>query len=212
LGRFAIGLSSTFTNPLSYTPVAGTDALVPGAEVRIRAGIQGPLGRRTYLRTAIMYAAQQQAKVGTQSQNGVGNRWIAYVSANHGIGPGTATLFAFDVFRSDPQLVEGLTGAAILPRGNLLSLGGRYDWRLNLKTTLSPRVEYRVSTAAPSETDTRLLLAGNSFRYGVDFKLQIVRSLTAALQVDGLSGFVVQAGDHISFNGYRASLHAEWRP
>ena len=213
LGKFAIGVSGTFTNPMSYVPVVGdSSALIPGAEVRLRVGLEGPLSRRTYLRTAFIYAGRRQDVVGDETQNGVGDRFIGYVSANHSLGPGTATLFAFDVFRSSPTLEPGLIGAAILPRGNLLALGARYDWRLGLATTVTPRVEFRVSTAAPLEGDTKLLLAGESLRYGVDIRRQFGRSLVVALQADGLSGFVVQAGERIGMNGLRASVHVEWQP
>jgi len=213
LGKFAIGISGTFTNPMSYVPVVGdSKALIPGAEVRLRVGLEGPLSRRTYFRTAVIYAARKQDVVGDSTQNGVGDRFIAYVSANHTIGPGTATLFAFDVFRNSATLEPGLVGAAILPRGNLLALGGRYDWRIGFGTTVVPRVEFRVSTAAPLEGDTKLLLAGQSVRYGLDIRRQFGRSLIGALQVDGLSGFIVQAGERVGMHGYRVSAHAEWRP
>jgi hypothetical protein len=212
-GKFALGVSGTYTNPLGYTPVTGDpQQLFPGAELRIRAGIEGPLARRTYLRTAVIFAARQQDQVGASTQNGVGNRIIGYASVNQGLGPGTLTLFVFDVFRGSPILEPGLVGAAILPRGNLVSLGGRYDWSLGLQTTVSPRAEFRLSTAAPPEGNSKLLLAGQSFRYGADIRRQFGRSLTGAVQIDGLTGFVVQAGERIRMNGYRASLHLEWRP
>ncbi len=213
VGKFALGVSGTYTNPMSYVPVVGdSKALIPGAELRVRAGLEGPLGRRTYLRTALIWAGRQQDVVGDSTQNGVGNRIIGYLSVNHAMGPGTMTLFVFDVFRGDPTLEAGLVGATILPRGNLLAIGGRYDWRLGLETTVAPRVEFRVSTAAPFEGDTKLLLAGQSVRYGLDIRRQFGRSLIGALQADGLGGFIMQAGERVGMNGYRVSAHAEWRP
>jgi hypothetical protein len=213
VGKFALGISGTYTNPMSYVPVVGdSKALIPGAEVRLRAGLEGPLGRRTYLRTALIYAGRQQDVVGAETQNGVGDRFIGYISANHNLGPGTVTLFAFDVFRNSPTLEPGLVGAAILPRGNLLALGGRYDWRLGFETTVAPRVEFRVSTAAPLEGDTKLLLAGQSLRYGLDIRRQFGRSLVGALQADALSGYIVQGGERIGMNGFRVSAHLEWSP
>jgi hypothetical protein len=198
---------------MSYVPVVGdSKALIPGAELRVRAGLEGPLGRRTYLRTALIWAGRQQDVVGDSTQNGVGNRIIGYLSVNHAMGPGTMTLFAFDVFRGDPTLEAGLVGAAILPPGNLLAIGGRYDWRLGLKTTVVPRVEFRVSTVAPLEGDTKLILAGQSVRYGLDIRRQFGRSLIGVIQADGLGGFIVQAGERVGMNGYRLSAHAEWRP
>ena len=213
VGKFALGFSGTYTNPLSYVPVTGdSKSLVPGSEFRLRAGLEGPLGRRTYLRTAVIWAARKQDVVGDSTQNGVGNRIIGYVSANHSIGPGTVTLFAFDVFRGSPTLEAGLVGAAILPRGNLLALGGRYDWRLGSQTTVSPRGEFRISTVAPLEGETKLVLAGQSFRYGVDLRRSFGGSLIGALQLDGLTGYIVQAGERIGMHGLRASIHAEWTP
>ncbi len=213
VGRFALGIGGTFTNPLSYTPVSGNpDELLPGAEVRLRMGLEGPLGRRTYLRTAVMWSARRQDEVGTTTQNGVGNRIIGYAALNQGLGPGTATIFVFDVFRGSPILEPGLVGAAILPRGNLIAFGGRYDWAVGLRTTISPRGEYRISTAAASDGSSKLLLAGQTFRFGVDLRHALTRALSVALQGSGITGFVVQSGAHVGVTGYRVSLHGEWRP
>ena len=213
LGKFALGFSGTYTNPLSYVPVTGdSKSLVPGAELRLRAGLEGPLGRRAYFRTAVIWAGRQQDVVGDSAQNGVGNRIIGYLSANHSIGPGTATLFAFDVFRGSPTLEAGLVGATILPRGNLLAVGGRYDWRLDSRMTVSPRAEFRISTVAPLEGDTKLVLAGQSFRYGIDLRRTFGGWLIGALRFDGLTGYIVQAGQHVRMHGLRGSIHAEWTP
>lgn len=213
VGSFALGVSGTFTNPLSYTPVVGdADALKPGAEVRLRAGLEGSLGRRTYLRTAVIWSSRRQDAVGAQTQNGIGNRIIGYASVSHGLGPGQAVVYGFDVFRATPTLEPGLAGAAVLPRGNLIAVGGRYDWPVMGGVSLAPRVEFRLSAAARSASDPRLRLLGQSVRFGVDVRKQLGRQFTVAVQGDGVTGFVVQSGEHIGFDGFRVSLQGEWRP
>ncbi len=53
LGRMAVGFGATYKRSLEYQPVLGRpDDLRPGAEVRLRTGIEGPIARRTYIRLA----------------------------------------------------------------------------------------------------------------------------------------------------------------
>ena len=57
LGKFALGFGGTYRLPLPYTPVLGqTSSLQPGAEIRVRGGLEGTLARKTYLRMAGIFA------------------------------------------------------------------------------------------------------------------------------------------------------------
>ena len=103
-----------------------------------------PLGIGKGLRTKI------NANIGTSkdrigvggvdaTQNGVGSRLITYLSLNQGLGAAKSfTLYGFDVLRGQPQLEQTAVGAAVLPRGNLLALGARFDLGLAPATTVSP--------------------------------------------------------------------------
>lgn len=213
LGRFAIGLGATMKQPLGYTPVLGEpDRLTPGNELRFRAGVEGPLARRTYLRAAGIVARTAKDQVGGVTRHGVGNRFIGYLSVNQGLGPASITLYGFDVFRGDPQIEQTAVGAAVLPRGNLLAGGVRVDWPLGPVMSVSPRAEFRVSTAAPDTGVTRLERLGRSVRVGLDARRQLTPLLAVVLQGDGVTGHVMQGGSRITFDGFRAALHLELTP
>jgi len=214
VGRFAVGLGGTYGLPLSYVPVAGRDQeLKPGQELRFRAGLEGPLGRRTYIRFAGIYAMRSKDEINADLQNGVGNRLVGYLSMNQGLGSSTLILYAFDVFRADPQIEATATGAAVLPRGNLLAAGMRWTFPLAPSTSLGPRAEYRNSRTANSETDIALRKAGYSVRAGMDFRQQVNRQLAIVLQADGIMGSLADMNrTMVDFQGFRVALHTEITP
>ncbi len=212
IGKFAFGLGATFQELLSYDPVVGEQAsLKPGREVRVRGGIEGPLARRTYLRVAGVYAARAKDEVGGQTQNGVGDRIVAYVSLDQAIGASSLSIYGYDVHRSDPQIETTAIGAGLLPRSNLFVGGVRLDIPVGPKATIAPRGEFRNSLAAPDTSNTKLRLAGRSVRLGVDIRGQLDRRFAVILRGDGITGFVVQDG-HIGFRGFRISLNVELVP
>lgn len=215
IGRWALGYGSTFRQPMEYQPIRGIadTTLSPGSEFKLRAGLEGPLARRTYLRIAGIYAARQKDKVSGASRNGIGNRLIGYLSVNRGIGGrGSAiTLYAFDVFRGDPQIEPTAVGAAVFPRGNLLAAGARLAIA-GRSMTVTPRVEYRISAQAADTSDTTLRRAGLSWRFGVDLRRRLSSRASAVLQLGALTGNVVQSGSDVGLSGFRVGAHLEYRP
>jgi hypothetical protein len=213
IGSWALGLGATYKQPLSYVPVVGrTDALKPGSELRLRGGLEGALGRTTYLRVTTIYARTSKDAVGDSTLNGVGNRLISYASLSHGFGNNQLVLYGFDVVRGDPQAEPTALGAAILPRGNLLALGARATFRMNPVTTLSPNLEMRYSAAAPDTTaGAGLERLGRSLRLGADLRRDNGQTATE-LRLGYTSGYVVQAGSPINLTGFRASLVLELHP
>lgn len=214
LGRWALGLGATYRYSLSYQPIADQPdtTLQPGAEMRLRAGIEGPLARRTYLRFAGVLAARQKDRVNQRTLHGVGNRLIGYLAVNQGLGIASLTLYAFDVFRSDPQIEPTAAGAAILPRGNLFALGGSLALRLTDRTALAPRFEYRSSALAQDTTDTTLRRAGESWRVGAELRQDLGAAFSLVLQGSWVTGSVVQAGSETGLGGYRFGVVLELRP
>lgn len=213
VGRMALGFGATFRKPLTYEPVLGrTTELRPGAEIRLRGGLEGAIATRTYIRLAAIYARREKDVVSDSTRNGVGNRIIGYVSLNQGLGSASVTVYGFDVFRGNPQLESTAAGAAILPRGNLLAAGLRFDFPLGRTTTVEPNVEYRVSDAAPDASTTSLERLGESFRYGVDLRIRATRRWAIVLQGGGISGYVTQSAARINFRGFRSALHLEFTP
>jgi len=213
-GRFAIGLGGTYRLPLEYVPVAGqNDELKPGQEIRFRAGLEGPVGRRSYIRVAGIFAMRSKDELNSVTQNGVGNRMVGYISFNQGIGSSTLILYGYDVFRSNPQIEATATGAAVLPRGNLATAGMRWTFPLAPGTTLGPQAEFRTSITANSDTDDALRKAGQSFRLGMDLRRQVNQQLAIVLQAGGILGNLAdRARTDVGFNGYRFALHTEITP
>lgn len=218
VGRFALGFGATYRQPMGYVPVLGeTRELRPGAELKFRTGIEGAVARRTYVRLAGILARTQKdriavAGVGDSTKNGLGNRVIGYLSVNQGLGRGSVTVYGFDVFRGDPQIEQTAVGAARLPRGNLVAGGGRIDWPVGERVVVSPQAEFRMSSAAPSDTVTALEKLGQSVRAGADVRIQATSRATLVFQGSGVSGHVIQSGTRVSVSGYRASLFVELNP
>ena len=213
VGRFAIGVGGTFNQRLSYRPVTEDPRrLSPGEEFRLRTGFEGPLWRTTYIRFAGIFAARAKDEKGNQTQNGVGNRFIGYLSVNHGIGSHSITIYGFDVFRSGPRLETA--GAVFLPRGNLYAVGGRVDLAFSRKFHLIPHFEVRRSFRA-DELDantTDLERAGSSVRFGSDLRLTVSRSAVLVVEVSGITGSVELPTPDNDFDGYRTGVRLEWRP
>jgi hypothetical protein len=218
VGRWAIGLGSTFREPLSFTPIVGQPGeLKPGRELRLRAGLEGPLGQRSYMRIAGIVALRAKDELADSTSNGVGNRFMGYLSLDQGVGNTSLTIYVFDVFRADPRIEETALGAGVLPRSNLLASGARLAIPVAARTTLVPRVEFRNSWAAASDTDTDLSVAGRSFRFGADIRQGLHDRLALVLQGGGIVGFVRQLGDqqlgeNVDLRGFRAALHLEVTP
>jgi hypothetical protein len=211
VGRYALGLGATIDNSFEYQPVSDNAAMLkPGNQLRVRLGFEGPLGRRAYLRFAGVYALRTKDKVDGDPVNSIGNRLTGYLSFNQGIASGTLTVYGFDVYRADPQLEPTAVGSAILPAGNLLAFGFRWDIPLARVWSVTPRAEFRNSHLAPSEEpDAPLQLAGRSLRGGLDFTRRFGRSFSLVAQGDGLTGFAVQQGARVDLSGFRVALHAE---
>lgn len=212
VGRMALGVGVTYRQPLRYRPLQNDPSrLQPGNEVRVRAGLEGPLGRRTYFRLAGVFARRAKDEIGGQTRNGVGNRYIGYLAINQGIGAATVTGYVFDVFRADPQIQPSAVGAAFLPRGNLLAVGGQGDIKLG-GVSLTPRVEFRVSDQAPDTTTTSLQRLGSSARFELGIRRRFTRHFALVVQGSGLTGQVRQAGRDVDVTGFRGEFHLEVVP
>jgi hypothetical protein len=213
LGKFSAGLGATFKRSMWYQPVSSNaSVLLPGMELRFRAGLEGNLARRTFLRAAAIVARSSPDRLGGSTVNGVGTRVIAYLSVNQAFGKASVSIYGFDVYRGGPQIQDG--SAALLPKGNLISGGARLDYALDAATTISPRFEYRGSAAAPADSTGAgpLQRLGSSFRFGVDARRQIRQGMAAVLQAGGAAGNILQAGASIPFSGMRFALSFEYAP
>ena len=211
VGRYALGLGATVDNSFAYRPVSDTTAqLKPGNQLRIRMGFEGPLGQRSYLRFAGVYAVRSKDKLDGNPVNSIGNRITGYLSVNHGIGSSALIFYGFDVYRADPQLEPTAVGSAVLPAGNLLAVGFRWNVPVARVWSITPRAEFRNSHLVPlEEPNGSMRLAGRSLRGGFDFGRTLGRNFSLVLQGDGVTGFVVQEGSRVNLNGFRVGLHGQ---
>lgn len=207
--KFAVGVGASFKKALSYQPVANrTGDLLPGAEARVRLGLQGSLARRTYVRLAAIYATRGRDDFDNITRSGVGNRIIGYGSINQGFGGSSVTLYGFVVNRADPKLSDDPTVPA-LPQGRLVAFGGRFDLRLGGSLAFAPRVEIRNSQ---EQINSSLQKIGASTRIGADLTIGIGRSADFVLQGSFVTGEVVQSGAEIGFDGMRFGAYLDWHP
>lgn len=208
-GELAFGLAASYRHALGFQPVIGIPGeLQPGGELRLRAGIEGAVARRTYLRVAGIYSRRGRDELDGVEQNGIGDRYTGYVSLDQGLGQASLTLYAFDSFRDDPRIEQTAVGTAVLPRGNVFAAGGRLAIGLAPGHVLTPRAELRLSSAA-SEGSDELRRLGRSGRFGGDYRWQVTPAWALVLQGDGLVGDVRPEGPAVDVNGYRVGLHLE---
>lgn len=219
VGKFAVGAGATYSYPFTYQPFQNsTTELAPGAEIRGRLGIEGPLARRTYLRFAGVFATRGKDEFANVVQSGVGQRYIGYAELVQGLGRMQLTLYGFDVYRGSPSI----EGPAVLPKGNLIAAGFRHAIPVTRSLSVAPRAEWRMSTAAPvTATDAdgtpqsfgSLRKVGSSIRLGVDLTQSVARGVSVSAFGGGLFGDVrPTGGSDIPIKGWRAGLILNFAP
>lgn len=216
LGEMALGVAGSYTHAVAYAPVLGQEGeWKPGGELRVRAGLEGPVGPQTYLRVAGILASRGKDQIDGEDQGGVGNRFHLYGALNHGIGSGALTVYAFNSYRSAPQIETTAAGAVRIPKGNLLALGARVALPVTRVTRLIPRFEFRNLSEAPRDDvgDGGLEAAGTTFRVGTDLRHPLNRRVALVVQGEALFGNVVSptSGEDVGVNGFKAGLHLEVR-
>lgn len=213
LGAMAVGGAVVYTHSFPFEPVVDFDTeLQPGAELRARAGIEGPIADRTYVRLAGIFARRAQDRIEGDPQSGVGNRFAGYATLTQGVGRGTVSLFLFDVFRADPQLERTAVGTAFVPRGNLLAAGIRASAPLAGSLRFEPRVEYRLSHAASDSEGGEMEQLGSTVRFGADLRHRLTPQFSIAVGGDGLTGSFSEANGSPGISGFRGTFHLEWQP
>jgi hypothetical protein len=236
---WSVGVGGSAKLRFPYTPVEGLEnpaasggqilEITPGTDVRVRLGVEGALARNTYLRIATIFATQTNDKVNDINANGVGNRFIGYLSLNQRIGSGSVTLYGYDVYRAD---LEYLGVGAVLPQGNLIGVGMRYEARLGAKFHLTPSVEFRNSAQVltppngdPPPANAAIRKVGDSWRFGADIAYELSEAFSVVFRGSGFAGSLfrnvfdqslntpgaVQIVDN-KLSGWRAGIHLEWTP
>jgi len=215
VGTMALGVAGTYTHALAYNPVLGQDyQWKPGGELRVRAGLEGTVGENGYLRVAGVFARRQKDKLGDEERGAIGNRIHAYVALNQGMGSGAMTLYAFNSYRSAPQVEPTFAGAVILPKGNLLVLGAKAAIPVGGETRFMPRVEFRRLTEASREGlgDGAMEAAGSTIRIGADLRKPLNSRFAMVLEANGLFGNAgAFDGGEVGVHGFRGGVHLEIR-
>jgi hypothetical protein len=227
LGRFALGLGATYSYSLSYEPIAGdTREIRPGAEIRGRAGLEGPLGRTTYLRVTTVVARRGRDRFADSTQNGIGMRFIGYLELAQGFGNTQLTVYGYDVYRGSPAVEPTAVGKAILPKGNLIVAGLRFSLPVTPQLTIVPRTEFRYSSQAPGsfqDADNNpstaptfvqgaMTKAGTSLRFGLDARQRLAHAVTLVLNGGFLTGTFSSTGTDIGLSGFRFGLLLDITP
>jgi hypothetical protein len=215
LGRFALGLGVNYSYSLSYEPIVGdVREIRPGAELRGRAGVEGPLGRNTYLRVTTVVARRAKDRFADSTQNAVGTRLIGYAELAQGFGDTQLTLYGYDVYRGSPQVEPTAIGKAILPKGNLIVGGARLSLPVTQRFTIVPRTEFRYSSQATGSFENGAFVqgpmekAGTSLRFGLDAR----QRLTDAVGLVVSGGFLTGSIAEIGLSGYRFGLLLDIAP
>ncbi len=208
-GKMAFGVAGTYTRYGSYEPVVGTGRqLAPAGELRLRAGLEGPVGSGGYLRLAGIFGRRGRDRVNGEALVESSNRLAAYFSYDGRVRNGSLLLYAYDLYRAGAQL----EGAALLPKANLIAAGLQITLPLARDTRLLPRVELRRSDQAAGDADV-LEKLGTSVRFGADLRQRLSEGATLVLEANGLAGSLVSgvaASDgSIGVSGYRLGAHVE---
>lgn len=213
VGRMGLGLAATYRMPLTYQPIVGIeDELRPGSELRLRGGLEGAVGARTYLRLTGIFLRRSKDELNGEVMNGIGNRYAGYLAIDQGIGRSTLTLYGFDLFRADPQIEQTVVGAALFPRGNVIGAGVQLAVPVTQRVQFKPRMEYRGSWQEPEIDGSSFERVGSSLRFGADLRYAPTGTFALALQADGLTGNVAGPLDDVGLKGFRVGVHLEIRP
>jgi hypothetical protein len=202
-GSMALGFAGSYTRFGGYQPLVGGQEVKPGGELRVRAGLEGPVADNTYLRVAAILGIRENDRLDGQDLPGLGDRIGGYLSIDQGVGSSTLSLYAFDLFRSDPQIGESAFGNP-LPRGNLIAAGARLTIPISTQGRLTPRLEWRRSDRAPDPESGTLEELGSALRFGADVRAGLGPGVDLILQGDGLVGSV--EGGLADVSGYRVGV------
>lgn len=214
-GQLAFAWAASYTRFGGFDPIVdGGSELTPGGELRLRAGFEGAVGPRSYLRIAGIYSRKGDDQVGDDQSSRTGNRATGYVSFDQAVGRGRITAYVLDAFRGSPTIEGTPFGPAALPRGNLIAGGLVAYVPLAPATTLIPRIELRRSDQALDPASSDMIKLGTSTRVGGDVRHSLSNRATVVFEADALFGNVSQAlfaptGTAVSASvtGLRAGAH-----
>ena len=210
-GSASVGWGIHGRLPLSYEPVlGGGDEVRAGAELRLRGGFESPLGRRSFVRAAVVASFRQQDQLNGRAVNRVGHRVAGYLSVDVPIASAVATAWTSGLYRADPALEPTAVGAAFVPRGYFAAAGTRLTLGLGSRTRFVPEFEFRTAASAPDATAFDLESLGDVIRVGAQLRRGWGRAGWLVAEGHSVFGSVSQDDITVDTRGFRAALFVEW--
>ena len=210
-GSSSVGYAMNVRVPLTYQPILGSgDEVRAGTDVRVRVGLESPVGRRGLFRAATIASIRGKDELNGARVNGVGSRIAGYASLAAPLGSTVVTVWGSGFYRSDPALEATAVGAAFVPRGTLLSAGLRLTMALGAVLRFEPEVEFRTASAAPDAAGLQLEQLGDVIRFGARLIRPLGMGLSVVAHGEGLSGTIHDGLASASTTGFRASVLLEW--
>jgi hypothetical protein len=206
-GAWAIGTGASYRMLGKYVPVEGGGELTPGAEGRVRFGVEGPLGGGKYFRGALTYSLNQHDKISGGDPSITGDRALLYASLNLPVGRRALSLYAWNMHRFLPRAASSTyADATQVPRGNVLVLGARLDAPASPSLAVSPSIELRHEL---SGGDT-LRVLGYLVRPGVQLRYRAGERAALVAGVHYAFGQLRDEGVTVWTHGPRLSLMFDW--
>ncbi|MBT8338331.1 MAG: hypothetical protein KJO11_17220 [Gemmatimonadetes bacterium] len=211
VGAASLGWAVHGRLPFSYQPVAGSDDRVrAGSEIRLRVGLQSPLGRRTSVSAALVASLRNRDELNERPVNRVGHRVAGYVSVDVPVSRTVLNLWGSGVVRSDPAFEPSVVGAAFIPRGHFWSAGGRWVLGVGSRLRIEPQVEYRSATAATDASGLELESLGGLWKAGARVRRGWGRDSWLVLDGTGAFGSIRNDAADVDTRGMRIALYVEW--
>jgi len=220
VGNFALGAAASIGTGTEYTPVEGGLDYRPGSELRFRLGVEGPVGRTSYLRLAAVTSRRSEVELGGEVQGEPGLETSLYATLQQGLGASTLSVYAFGSMRSEPIIEPSALGIVVLPEARIFVTGARWTLNVRDRDRLMPRVEFRLSDAVPppaggfTGTSGDFQRLGTTLRLGADYRLRATPDVSVVFQADGLTGQIGTLGSSGTLpdvSGFRGGIQLEWR-
>ena len=217
VGDLALGLGATFNASGEFAPIAAGPDYRPGTEFRIRAGLEGPVARATYLRIAGIYSLRGEDEVDGVSPGDPGGQFSLYGAVEQGVGSSTLGAYSFFSGRSEPSLGQTPVGLNVLPESRTYALGTFLAIPVRRTDVITPRVEYRSNSVVPlSEPGGDFRTLGRGFRLGADYRFGLAGASDLVFHGDYFTGDVGDPvapgiGELVGVGGYRIGVRLEWR-
>jgi hypothetical protein len=206
-GSWAVGTGASYKRAASYVPVQGGGELSPGAEGRLRLGVEGPLAGGKYFRAALLYSLSEHDRISDGRVSIIGDRALLYGSLNLPLGRGALSLYGWNMHRFRPRASTSTYDTATqVPRGNLLAFGARLERPVSRAFAVAPGFEVRHELTGRES----LAVLGYLVRPGVDVRYRVSAQVAVVGSAQYAFGQLRDEGVTVWVHGPRLGLLLEW--